>query len=407
MKVKSDKSAQIMYITDTKEYKIIVDVGSTIYVFDTPSDATLSDLTDYVDTGDAEKDAIAKAGIYTTDSKTFNAGFYKNDRLVSVPLAVGQITPAIADDAADILGDFFTSTQNLVETYGATTTLWTDDEYLSQIAALSARLDGDVDAAVTQFEGTPAYGEILTRLELSEDMLAAQKTAKTDPIGFQNTINENKNYLTTIVEASGGSIPEAAIDWLADSVAKGAMSLSEANRQIAGATDPYSLNAQNLNPTFKTILEGGEVSVTSAKEKIVQDLLDQYLPSYLHDKININIAAEAGKIRANEDYADVLASKFKKQRYSLYNMYDEDVDWKFIVESKKQVAKNVLGVELKEDDPVLDSIIRMNDTSKEQEYLREIGLERGYQKTKDDLTRAMMSTFGSGVVQSTAYVEGR
>jgi len=77
------------------------------------------------------------------------------------------------------------------------------------------------------------------------------------------------------------------------------------------------------------------------------------------------------------------------------------------ISSKKQVAKNVLGVELKENDPVLDSIIRMNDTSKEQEYLREIGLERGYQKTKDDLTRAMMSTFGSGVVQSTAYVEGR
>lgn len=405
MKVKSDKSAQIMYITDTKEYKIIVDVGSTIYVFDTPSDATLSDLTDYVDTGDAEKDAIAKAGIYTTDSKTFNAGFYKNDRLVSVPLAVGQITPAIADDAADILGDFFTSTQNLVETYGAATTLWTDDEYLSQIAAISATLDGDVDEAVTQFKGTPAYGDILSRLELSQEMLDAQEMAKTDPIGFQNTKNENKNYLTTIVEASGGSIPEAAIDWLADSVAKGAMSLSEANRQIAGATDPYSLNAQNLNATFKTILEGGEVSVTSAKEKTVQDLLDQYLPSYLHD--TVNIAAEAGKIRADADYADVLASKLKKQRYSLYNMYDEDVDWNFIVSSKKQVAKNVLGVELKEDDPVLDSIIRMNDTSKEQEYLREIGLERGYQKTKDDLTRAMMSTFGSGVVQSTAYVEGR
>ena len=405
MKVKSDKSAQIMYITDTKEYKIIVDVGSTIYVFDTPSDATLSDLTDYVETGDAEKDAIAKAGIYTTDSKTFNAGFYKNDRLVSVPLAVGQITPAIADDAADILGDFFTSTQNLVETYGAATTLWTDDEYLSQIAAISATLDGDVDEAVKQFKGTPAYGDILSRLELSQEMLDAQELERTNPLGFQNTKNENKSYLTTIVEASGGSIPEAAIDWLADSVAKGAMSLSEANRQIAGATDPYSLNAQNLNATFKTILEGGEVSVTSAKEKTVQDLLDQYLPSYLHD--TVNIAAEAGKIRADEDYADVFASKLKKQRYSLYNMYDEDVDWNFIVTSKKQVAKNVLGIELKEDDPVLDSIIRMNDTSKEQEYLREIGLERGYQKTKDDLTRAMMSTFGSGVVSSTAYVEGR
>ena len=38
-------------------------------------------------------------------------------------------------------------------------------------------------------------------------------------------------------------------------------------------------------------------------------------------------------------------------------------------------------------------------TPKEQEYLRNLGLERGYQKTKDDLTKAMMSTFGSGVVK--------
>ena len=305
MKVKSDKSAQIMYITDTKEYKIIVDVGNTIYVFDTPSSATLSDLTDYVETGDKETDAIAKAGIYTTDSKTFNSGFYKNDRLVSVPLAVNQITPAIADDAADILGDFFTSTENLVETYGASTDLWTDDEYLSNIALISAELDGDVDKAVIQFEGTPLYGDILRRLQLSESMIEAQKTYKTDPIGFQNTKNENKNYLSTIVEASGGSIPEEALDWLADSVAKGVMSLAEANRQIAGATDPYSLNAQNLNATFKTILEGGEVTTTSAKEKTVQDLLDQYLPSYLHDTVNIE--AEAGKIRADANYADVFA----------------------------------------------------------------------------------------------------
>ena len=405
MKVKSDKSAQIMYITDTKEYKIIVDVGSTIYVFDTPANATLSDLTDYVETGDKEKDAIAKAGIYTTDSKTFNSGFYKNDRLVSVPLSVGQITSSIADDAADILGDFFTSTKNLTETYGATTSLWTDEEYLANIASLSAQLDGDVDAAVLRFKNTPAYGSILSRLQLSEEMLAAQETAKTDPIGFQNTKNETKNYLVSQVEISGGVIPDTAIDWLADSVAKGVMSLSEANRQIAGATDPYSMHHANLNATFKTILEGGEVSVTTAKEKQVQDLLDQYLPANLHG--TVNVAAEAGKIRANADYADVLATKLKKQRYALYNMYDEDVDWNFIVQSKKQAAKNVLGVELKEDDPLLDSIIRMNDTSKEQEYLREVGLERGYQKTKDDLTRAMMSTFGSGVVSSTAYVEGR
>ena len=107
-KVKSDKSAELMYIADTGEYKIIVDVGDTIYVFDTPGGSTLSQLTDYqMVEGENEKKVRTKLGIYVTDNKTFNSGFYNNDRLVSVPINVNQITPAIADDANDVLKGFF------------------------------------------------------------------------------------------------------------------------------------------------------------------------------------------------------------------------------------------------------------------------------------------------------------
>ena len=49
-------------------------------------------------------------------------------------------------------------------------------------------------------------------------------------------------------------------------------------------------------------------------------------------------------------------------------------------------------------------MIQLNDYGKEQELMRTIGLERGYQKVKSDLTKAMMATFGSGVVSSRSYV---
>ena len=74
-KVKSDQSAQLMYISDTNEYKIMVDIGNIIYVFDVPSGSTLYQLTDYqMIEGEDEKTARNKLGVYTTDNKTFLSG---------------------------------------------------------------------------------------------------------------------------------------------------------------------------------------------------------------------------------------------------------------------------------------------------------------------------------------------
>ena len=63
-----------------------------------------------------------------------------------------------------------------------------------------------------------------------------------------------------------------------------------------------------------------------------------------------------------------------------------------------------MGVQLKDDDSLLRQMIQLNDYGKEQELMRTIGLERGYKKVKSDLTKAMMATFGSGVVSSRSYV---
>jgi hypothetical protein len=49
-------------------------------------------------------------------------------------------------------------------------------------------------------------------------------------------------------------------------------------------------------------------------------------------------------------------------------------------------------------------LITTNDYGKEQELMRSAGLERGYQKVKNDLTKAMIGSFGSGVVESRSFV---
>jgi hypothetical protein len=289
--------------------------------------------------------------------------------------------------------------------------LWKDEEYLAQIAILTQQLDGDMDAAVTYFENTEAYGNILKRLPnsqggigISQEEINAEEMIKTNFLGFQNLKKENIAYINGLVGKSGGDIPPLGVEYLADLMTKGIMSQQEVIRQVSGVTDDYSPYKDTVNSGLLDAI-AGKGTKTNAGMDGVQELLNKYLPSYLHD--TFDKAAEAGKIRNDPNYQSVFEDTLKDQRFALYPMYDKNVNWNFIVASKKQVAKNVLGVELKENDPALDSIIRMNDTSKEQEYLRNIGLERDYQKTKNDLQKAMMGAFGSGVVSSTAYVEGR
>lgn len=407
-KVKSDTSAQLMYITDTGEYKIIVDAGDVTYAFDVPAGSTLYQLTDYqmsmTEVTDEATDR-KKLGIYETNNKTFLSGFLNDDTLVSVGVDVGQLTPSIANDAKDILSGFFTAQDTIKELYGAKNQLWEDDEFLGQIAILTQQLDGDMDAAVSYFEGTEAYGDILQRLEVSEADLAAEEFLKTDYEGFQNIKAGNLLFIKELVVASGGEIPTQAQDYLADMLTKGLMTEREIKQNISGATDEYSPFKDMIDEGLLNVLSGKDVTLTSKGIEDVQALLNKYLPSHLHG--TIDAAAEAGKIRNDPNYQDTLIDKLKKQRFAMYGMYDENISWDMIVASKKQSAKNILGVELKEDDPLLDSIIRMNDTSKEQSLLREEGLTRGYQKVTNDLQNAMMSTFGGGVVSSQSYVEGQ
>jgi hypothetical protein len=88
-------------------------------------------------------------------------------------------------------------------------------------------------------------------------------------------------------------------------------------------------------------------------------------------------------------------------------MYDENIPWENILIAKKQAIKNIWGVDISVNDDVLDTIIRMNDTAKENGYLRQEGLNRNIPKVVSELNTAMMSQLGTGIIESQQYVEGR
>ena len=90
--IKGPDGSGIIYIEDTKEYKIIVDAGDAIYVFDTPENAKLSDLTNFpgfsqdikITEKEARDDMESQGILVKTNNEEFLSGFYKNDRYVHV-----------------------------------------------------------------------------------------------------------------------------------------------------------------------------------------------------------------------------------------------------------------------------------------------------------------------------------
>tara|TARA_A100001391_G_scaffold44268_1_gene25830 strand:+ start:10182 stop:11465 length:1284 start_codon:yes stop_codon:yes gene_type:complete len=399
--LKSDwQGTQIIYVAG-EGYKIIIDLGSYSYALDVPDNITLKDISNYYDnrpdpklTDREEIAARAELGIPEYSIDDFNSGFLNDDTLVSVPVGIFEIK----GDAFEIANNFLDAVEENRNT--VTSTLLNDDEYVNNLASYYIASDGNMQVAINNFKKTDLYGQILDRLNVTQAQLNQERLEFTDPEQFKKNLTTYTDlYNRTALKVYGSQLPSDVVYYLADQTRRGYFTQNEALLQMSGIFDPYA--NVTLDSGLLNVLEGKTVATTTQGENEVQALLDKYLPAELH---NYNIAEIAGKIRNNALYKDKFINELKDKRYSAYGMYDRNLDWASIVASKKANALNVMGVQLKDDDSLLRQMIQLNDYGKEQELMRTIGLERGYKKVKSDLTKAMMATFGSGVISSRSYV---
>ena len=399
--LKSDwQGTQIIYVAG-EGYKIIIDLGSYSYALDVPDNITLKDISNYYDnrpdpklTDREEIAARAELGIPEYSIDDFNSGFLNDDTLVSVPVGIFEIE----GDAFEIANNFLDAVEENRNT--VTSTLLNDDEYVNNLASYYIASDGNMQVAINNFKKTDLYGQILDRLNVTQAQLNQERLEFTDPEQFKKNLSTYTDlYNRTALKVYGSQLPSEVVYYLADQTRRGYFTQNEALLQMSGIFDPYA--NVTLDSGLLNVLESKTVATTTQGENEVQALLDKYLPAELH---NYNIAEIAGKIRNNALYKDKFINELKDKRYSAYGMYDRNLDWASIVASKKANALNVMGVQLKDDDSLLRQMIQLNDYGKEQELMRTIGLERGYKKVKSDLTKAMMATFGSGVISSRSYV---
>jgi hypothetical protein len=395
--LKSDwKGTEIIYV-EGEGYKIIIDLGNYSYALDLPDDLTLKDISNYYDNRTEPKitDKEESQGITVMSQGQFDSGFLNGDKLVSVPASI----LSIEGDAVQIANNFLEAVeQNQTE---VTSTLLNDDEYVNNLASYYIASGGDMGTAITNFKKTDKYGSILDRLNVTQAQIDAERTEFTDPEQFdKDLITYTDLYNRTAKAQYGSEIPKTALNYLADQTRRGYFTQQEAITQIQGVFDPAAGITMDIG--LINALEGQSIKTTTAKETEVQNLLDMYVPKHLQGEFTVS--EEAGKMRNNSLYKDIFTNKLKDLRFQFYGQYDRDIAWQTIVNAKKENASAVMGVNLKDDDPLLDQLITTNDYAKETELMRQVGLDRGYQKVKNDLTNAMMATFGNGVVTSRSYV---
>lgn len=408
--IKGPEGSGIIYIEDTKEYKIIVDKGDAIYVFDTPENSKLSDLTSYVGfTGensrnvisekDAREDMIRQGILVTTSNENFLSGFYKNDRLISVPRNISNIESFIDANAVDVLVGF----DEAVASLKSEAPWWNNPNYVDTLNKYVLLADGNVSVGYKNFKNSDEYGQLISGMGFSESQINAYDIKRTDPIQYERNYLNYLDVINATLVKNGGVLPEEAKQYMARQWANGVWTQTKVVNQINAAIDDYS--PYNIDTGLLGVLEGKSVTKVTTSEDTVQSLLNKYLPVSQHNTIDIK--EEAGKIRNIGGYQAQFIEDLKAKRYATYQMYDQNIPWENILIAKKQAIKNIWGIDISETDEALDAIIRMNDTVKENEYLRTVGLERGIAKVVNDLEAAVVSQFGGGVIQAQQYVEGR
>ena len=390
------KGTEILYVQG-EGYKIIIDMGTYTYALDLPNDYTLEDISNFSsETAKTEEAKAKEAGVQIVSLDSFNSGFLNSDTLINVPAGILSLQGDIYEIASNFLEAVDTNRDRV------TSTLLNDEEYVSLLNAEYIASNGDMNVAIANLAKTDAYGSILGRLGVTQAQIDGERKEFTDPEGFRK---DKETYIDlfniTAAGTWGGELPSHVTEYLAEMTAKGIYTENEALAQVGRIFDPASKTV--LDAGVLGVLEGETIKQTSKGEDTITDLLNKYLPAHLQSEFDI--AVEAGKLRNIADYSTTLENKLKEMRFNFYPMYDKEIAWQSIVSAKKESAMGTLGVTLKDDDPILMDLITLNDYGKEQELLRKTGLERGYTKTKNDLTKAMISTFGSGMVRDQQFAE--
>ena len=241
----------------------------------------------------------------------------------------------------------------------------------------------------------------LNKYNLTKSEYNAAIERATDTKGWKAKKQTYYDQIKDMAIQLGGNITDAAADYAAEQWANGVWDRTKVTQQVTQSVDSYA--NFTLDKTFEALL--GDDRQISTKETEVQNLLDEYVPEYMHSQFDLK--AEAGKLRNIGGYKNELIETLKNKRFADFSMYDKDIKWQDILSTNLSNAATTWGITPDVNDPAILEAIKLNDFTKAKELYKKVGLERGYQGTVNSFIEGLSDAFGQGIVRSSNFLEGR
>jgi len=400
------ENATIVYVEDLDKYYIRVDKGAVSYVWE-----TALNLEQIIESFQLEgKDTV------TLSSEVVNQTSLDFDKQWEDPetgdyfIFLGDIKELQEEGGAALIKGL-----NELEQIGKDQPWWRSAAFVDEWFKLRdlATTDGTLDASTFNalLKSSQAIGKSLSDIGYKRANYDRWLDLQLDPDQYEidaDILIESYKYSAgqslsdKDVEAIMPGI-KAIVDLLNDgSFGDGEEASNYASLLVQSLIDP-NLKVDKPQEVIDA-MEGISYQGTTKGRGKVEELMAKWLPRSLWG--DVKIAEHAAKLRRNADYEYELIDIFQEKRYANYSMYDKEIPWENIVSNKLQAVKNVWGIDVEWDNPILDELIRMNDTTKENQYLREEGLKNGVSKVVDDLALSEVGAYGEGIVQGQAFTEG-
>ena len=399
-------NATIVYVEDLDKYYIRVDKGDVSYVWE-----TALNLEQIIQSFQLEgKDTI------TLSSEVVNQTSLDFDKQWEDPetgdyfIFLGDIKELQEEGGAALIKGL-----NELEQIGKDQPWWRSAAFVDEWFKLRdlATTDGTLDASTFNalLKSSQAIGKSLSDIGYKRANYDRWLDLQLDPDQYEidaDILIDSYKY------SAGQSLSDKDVEAIMPGIKAIVDLLNDGSFGDGEEASNYaSLLVQSLiDPTLKVdkpqevidAMEGISYQGTTKGRGKVEELMAKWLPRSLWG--DVKIAEHAAKLRRNADYEYELIDIFQEKRYANYSMYDKEVPWENIVSNKLQAVKNVWGIDVEWDNPILDELIRMNDTTKENQYLREEGLKNGVPKVVDDLALSEVGAYGEGVIPGQAFTEG-
>lgn len=185
------------------------------------------------------------------------------------------------------------------------------------------------------------------------------------------------------------------IDWMANQYTVGNWSQEKLAQQIEAVTSGWG----DLDPELEAWMTEGDVSAVESLDRTedVRNLFTRWLgPAY--PPTDEQVAEWATKLRNDPSAEEALTDSLRASRMALYPEYaDENLTYDDIATPWRGVMSQMWGETPDETDAVFQDIVRMNNLTEAQQYLRKVGLSEGNQKVTQDAMSAMHSATGGSL----------